>query len=296
MMKQIPGGTYLIGTNRPDGFIQDREGPQVQVTLPTFWIAETTVTNQRFAAFVAATNYRTDAARFGWSYVFDYFIDEKIPAERVPGLQSWRAVPGADWQHPEGPQTTIHTRLDHPVVHVSRNDALAYCRWSNKRLPTEAEWEVAAKGGTSYTRYPWGEEFFKDGQHHCNIWQGNFPTSNTQEDGFANTAPVKTFAPNGYGLYQMIGNVWEWCANPRAIPLSDFQTISGQTYWQKYQSCDDQQYAMRGGSFLCHASYCKRYRIAARNGNSAMSTSNNVGFRCVQDKECDDIQTERATS
>lgn len=284
-MIEIPSGEYLIGTNEQEaGFASDREGPQVKVTLPAFLIDATTVTNADFAEFVAATGYVTEAEAIGWSFVFAYFlkeIEEKYQ-HPVPNLAWWKAVQGANRRHPEGPGSTLAGRLDHPVVQVSRNDALAYCHWAKKRLPTEAEWEVAAKGGQTYERYPWGETFLINDQYQCNIWQGAFPKENTLADGFSNTAPVKSYAPNGYGLYQMIGNVWEWCVNPRGIPLKAFGEISGQAFWQQYQKSDDANYATKGGSFLCHDSYCKRYRIAARNGNSGTSASNNLGFRCVK--------------
>ncbi|KAF1299218.1 serine/threonine protein phosphatase [Enterococcus sp. JM4C] len=284
-MIQIPKGEYIIGTEHPDGFLTDREGPKSKVSLSDFWIDETTITNREFRVFVEATGYITEAERFGWSFVFSYFLDSetKRRSPKVPNMAWWYAVSGADWRHPEGANSDISQRMDHPVVQVSRNDALAYCRWAKKKLPTEAQWEVAAKGGTDFERYPWGEDFLLNGQHHCNIWQGNFPQENTEEDGFSNTAPAKYYEPNGYGLYQMIGNVWEWCSNPARIPLNTFQTISSNEMWENYQNEDDQMYAIRGGSFLCHQSYCKRYRIAARNGNSGMSTANNLGFRCVKD-------------
>lgn len=284
-MIKIPGGTYEIGTNEPDGFAGDLEGPKVKVQLSRFAIAATPVTNAEFASFVAETNYITESEAFGWSFVFDYFIQNLDPKDQqeVPHLQWWKGVRGANWRHPEGPGSTIATRLDHPVVHVSRNDAIAYCQWAGLRLPTEAEWEVAAKGGTMHERYPWGEDFLAEGKYHCNIWQGAFPRENTLADGFANTAPVRTFAPNGYGLYQVIGNIWEWCVNPRGIPLSAFNQYSGADFWSQLQGKDDEAYAIKGGSFLCHDTYCKRYRIAARNGNTGMSASNNMGFRCVKE-------------
>lgn len=284
-MIEIPSGEYAIGTNeQAAGFTSDREGPQVKVALPAFLIDETTVTNAAFAEFVAATGYVTEAEAIGWSFVFDYFlkeIEEKYQ-QPVPNLAWWKAVQGANWRHPEGPGSTLEGRLDHPVVQVSRNDAIAYCHWAKKRLPTEAEWEVAAKGGHSYERYPWGETFLINDQYQCNIWQGAFPKENTMADGFSNTAPAKSYAPNDYGLYQMIGNVWEWCVNPRGLPLGAFAEIPSETFWAQYQKVDDAVYATKGGSFLCHDSYCKRYRIAARNGNSGMSASNNLGFRCVK--------------
>lgn len=280
----IPAGSYLIGTNTKDGFEADQEGPQLAIEMPSFEIDACTVTNTEFAEFISATSYQTDAERFGWSFVFHYFLSDvtKSISQRVPHMAWWYAVPYADWQHPEGPDSTIENRMTHPVVQVSRNDALAYCRWAGKRLPTEAEWEIAAKGGTSYEKYPWGADFLAGGRYHCNIWQGNFPTDNNCADGFTNTAPAKYYTPNGYGLYQVIGNVWEWCSNPARIPLKEFRQYNSQYFSDKFQDVDDAVYATRGGSFLCHESYCKRYRIAARNGNSSMSAANNLGFRCVK--------------
>lgn len=284
-MRKIPKGSYQIGTNSKDGFKPDKEGPQITVELGEFFMDATTVTNQDFFRFTSETGYVTEAEKFGWSFVFHYFLSEetKKKSQLVSHLSWWYAVEGADWKHPEGPDSTISDRLEHPVVHVTRNDAVAYCQWIGKRLPTEAEWEVAAKGGTDFDKYPWGTELLKDGKYHCNIWQGDFPKQNSMADGFASTAPVKSFEPNGYGIYQSIGNVWEWCCNPAKIDLNEFQTHNGSFFWQKFQTIDDESYATRGGSFLCHQSYCKRYRIAARNGNTGMSSANNLGFRCVSD-------------
>lgn len=284
-MIKVSGGTYLIGTNHSDGFESDNEGPQLMVEIPSFWIDETTVTNEAFDKFIYSTGYVTEAERFGWSFVFHYFLSEetRLKSQQIPNMAWWYAVVGANWRQPEGPDSTIESRMDHPVVHISRNDAVAYCNWIGKRLPSEVEWEIAAKGGTQNERYPWGDkEFIVDGQHRANIWQGHFPKSNTKDDGFTNTAPAKWYEPNRLGMYQAIGNIWEWCSNPAFIDLSEFQTKNSNYYWQKHQKIDDATYATRGGSFLCHYSYCKRYRIAARNGNSGMSAANNLGFRCVK--------------
>ena len=283
-MIYIPSGTYLIGTDKKIGFETDYETPRTEVTINGFYIDETTVTNQEFMEFVTATNYQTDAEKIGWSYVFHYFLDEpkKYPL-KVPQTSWWHLVEGANWKHPEGPESDILSRLDHPVVHVSRNDAVAYCQWAGKRLPTEAEWEIAAQGGTNREEYYWGDELARDGVHRCNTWQGEFPNTNTLDDGYAGTAPVKTYDPNPYGLYQMIGNVWEWCVNPGKIELKSFQLVSGKDFWKVHQVPDDELYAIKGGSFLCHYSYCNRYRMCARNSNMSMSTSQNLSFRCVKD-------------
>ncbi len=170
---------------------------------------------------------------------------------------------GAYWRHPEGPGSDLDGRWNHPVVHVSWHDASAYCAWTGVRLPTEVEWEYAARGGLEGARYPWGDELTPDGEYHCNIWQGVFPAHNTAEDGYVGTAPVDAFPANGYGLHNVSGNVWEWCAD-------------------RFDSTGTRR-AMRGGSYLCHDSYCNRYRVAARNANTPDSSSGNLGFRCVAD-------------
>ena len=285
-MIKIPGGIYRFGTDENIGHPADLEGPATTIEVESFFIDETTVTNRDFKKFIDETSYVTDAERFGWSFVFHLLIDEKVlrSLKSVSGLQWWYAVEKACWYRPEGEGSGIDNRMDHPVVHVSRNDAMAYCKWAHKRLPTEIEWELAAKGKTNHEKYPWSDDalLFK-GKHMCNIWQGKFPLENSEEDGYLGTAPVKSYEPNGYGLYQMIGNVWEWCVNPRGISLDKFKTVSPQAFHDYFNKHDDQQYALKGGSFLCHDSYCNRYRIAARNGNTGMSSSSNVGFRCVKD-------------
>jgi formylglycine-generating enzyme required for sulfatase activity len=222
------------------------------------------VTVADFAAFVRATGHRTTAERVGWSFVFAGLLAGDAPPTRaIAGAPWWRQVFGADWAHPEGPGSGVAERQDHPVVHVSRDDADAYCAWAGVRLPTEAEWEYAARGGLEGARYPWGDDLHPGGEHRCNIWQGEFPSRNTAEDGWAGTCPVDAFAPNGFGLFNVAGNAWEWTADP-FLPRAEGP---------------DGAAAMRGGSHLCHVSYCERYRVAARTGSTPDSSSGNVGFR-----------------
>lgn len=281
----IEGGTFLMGTDSEEGFDDDNEGPATEVTVEDFYITPYTVTNQDFLAFFLDTGYVTDAERYGSSNVFHLLLSEEM-RERLTSLSGtswWYEVPGASWRKPEGEGSSIKDRMDHPVVHVSRNDALAYCRWAGMRLPTEAEWEYAARGGLHQKRFPWGDELEKDGKHHANIWQGEFPRKNTEEDGYLGTAPVHAFEPNGYGLYQTSGNVWEWCLNPARIPLHEFQEKSSEQFLKENTHYSEEEYALRGGSFLCHCSYCQRYRVAGRNGNTATSSTSNMGFRCVKD-------------
>jgi formylglycine-generating enzyme required for sulfatase activity len=278
-MLRLPGGTFLMGSDDVQAYPADGEGPVRAVSLRPFWIDATAVSNARFDEFVASTGYVTDAERFGWSFVFHGLLPDDFEDTRAAAAAPWwRQVFGVDWRHPEGPHSDVAARMDHPVIHVSWTDARAYCRWAGNRLPTEAEWEYAARGGLEQRRFPWGDALTPGGEHRMNVWQGTFPTLNTAEDGYLATAPVDAFPPNAYGLYNMTGNVWEWCADwfsrtyhragPRDNPLGP---PSGE------------QRVMRGGSYLCHASYCRRYRCAARSGNAPDSTSGNLGFRCVRD-------------
>lgn len=188
----IEGGQFLMGTNSKEGFPADGEGPIRKITIDSFYIAPYTVTNAEFKAFVDETDYKTEAEHFGWSFVFYKLISEetlKTVKQKVQQTPWWYVVQGADWAHPEGPESTIEDRLDHPVIHISWNDAQAYCEWAGMRLPTEAEWEYAARGGLQQKMFPWGDELTPNGEHYCNIWQGNFPEENTKEDGYLGTAP-----------------------------------------------------------------------------------------------------------
>ncbi|MGE8205344.1 formylglycine-generating enzyme family protein [Heyndrickxia sp. NPDC080065] len=280
-MVRIEGGEFLMGTEDKEGFPADGEGPIRKVIVKTFLIDRFAVTNQLFSEFVSATNYKTDAEKYGWSFVFYQLLSKETAKKvnQVPvGTPWWRVVEGAYWLHPEGPDSFIDDRMNHPAVHISWNDAMAFCKWAGKRLPTETEWEYAARGGLIQKKYPWGNDLNPEGKHYCNIWQGKFPIENSLADEYLATAPVDAFYPNGYGLYNMSGNVWEWCSdwfsptfhinaptdNPQGPP-------NGETK------------SMRGGSYLCHVSYCNRYRLAARTSNTPDSSSGNLGFRCVKD-------------
>lgn len=275
----LPGGTFAMGTDGTYGYPDDGEGPAHPVTLSPFAIAPTTITNDRFAAFVAATGHRTEAERYGSSFVFAGLLPDDFPDTRgVVAAPWWRDVEGADWAHPEGAHSSLEGRGTHPVVHVSWNDAVAYCAWAAARLPTEAEWEYAARGGLVQRRFPWGDELQPGGRHAMNVYQGRFPTRDTGEDGFAGTAPVGAFPANGYGLHEMTGNVWEWTADwfdPRWYRVSPRDDPRG--------PASGSARVMRGGSYLCHASYCNRYRVDARSANSPDSSAGNIGFRVVRD-------------
>lgn len=281
-MVYIPGGEFLMGTDDPVGFPGDGEGPARAVKLSPYYMDETTVTNRQFARFVKASGYSTEADRYGWSFVFHQFVPARVARASSPQAVAeapwWWQVMGANWRRPEGPGSTVRDRMEHPVVHVSWNDAAAYCEWAGKRLPTEAEWEMAARGSLEGRTYPWGDDLLPDGKHQCNIWQGQFPDKDTAEDGFTGAGPAKSFRPNGYGLYNTAGNVWEWQSdwfNPsyhRRGPRENPQgPPSGATR------------SIRGGSYLCHDSYCNRYRVAARSSNTPDSSTGNMGFRCAMD-------------
>lgn len=274
---EVPASSFLMGNDGPDANPGDGEGPVHAVQLSAFSIDATTVTNADFGLFIDATGYRTEAELFGFSAVFHQVVEAE--ASDIMGRPSetpwWVGVRGADWLHPEGARSQVEDRADHPVVHVSWTDAQAYCRWAGRALPTEAQWECAARGGLEGLRYPWGD-LVTDQPWPLNIWQGQFPDVNTLNDGWLTTAPARSYEPQGYGLWQMIGNVWEWCAD----------------WWQPGYYADSpaadpvgpeagRRRVLRGGSYLCHASYCNRYRNAARSANTPDSSMGNAGFRTV---------------
>lgn len=276
-----------------EGYAGDGESPAHRVRVQGFYLDETAVTNAQFATFVKATGHVTEAEELGLSAVFHSAVqaDRSDVVSRMEQTPWWIGVNGADWRHPGGPHSTIADRPQHPVVQVTWHDAMAYAAWAGKRLPTEAEWEYAARGGLDGARFPWGDELMDRGRWRLNIFQGRFPEENTAEDGWSTTAPVKSFRPNGHGLHQMAGNVWEWCAD-RFSPTTYAERVAASTPQQPavdpFASGSDEQggdilRVMRGGSYLCHDSYCHRYRVAARSANTAESAAGNLGFRCAND-------------
>ena len=277
-MAKLDGGPFLMGSEASDTLPGDGEGPVRRIIVDPFYISKTPVTTGQFAEFMAAAGYRTEAERFGWSFVFRNQVSHPQAELSVPGAPWWYRVDDATWNRPFGPDAATTAQEDHPAVHVSFNDAQAYCEWSGTRLPTEAEWEYASRGGLEQQTYPWGDELTPDGVHMCNIWQGTFPELDLAEDGYSGTAPVTSYSPNGYGLYTTIGNVWEWCADyfdaewhVMASPLNPVGPPAGT------------KRVLKGGSYLCHASYCRRYRNAARTGNAPDTSGGNIGFRVVRD-------------
>ncbi|XP_028302366.1 formylglycine-generating enzyme [Gouania willdenowi] len=280
-MVHIPGGEFLFGTDDP-GIPADGEGPQRLVHVDSFYMDVQEVTNQQFEGFVNATGYRTEAETFGDSFVFEGSLSEAVKNEITQAVAAapwWLPVKGASWRHPEGPDSNITERMDHPVLHVSWADAVAFCTWVNKRLPTEAEWELACRGGLKDRLYPWGNKLKPKEQHYANLWQGDFPTHNSAEDGFIQTSPVRSFPANGFGLYDMVGNVWEW--------TSDWWTVYHTTEQQHNPKgpLSGTDKVKKGGSYMCHKSYCYRYRCAARSQNTPDSSASNLGFRCVSQEQ-----------
>jgi sulfatase modifying factor 1 len=309
-MVWIPGGTFVMGGNNQQA--RKDEYPKHKVQVSGFYMDATEVTNEQFEAFVKATGYITTAEKdVDWNE-----IKKQLPAntpkpddsllkaaslvfQKTTGevnlndySQWWRWTKGANWRHPSGPQSDIVGKEKYPVTHVSWDDANAYCKWAGKRLPTEAEWEFAARGGLVNNIYSWGNDFDENGMAHCNFWQGNFPYLNTNKDGFIGAAPVKSFTANKYGLYDMSGNVWEWCAdfynNTYYAQLSK-QPISKNPQGPSKSYDPDEptipKRVMRGGSYLCNDSYCSGYRVSARMKSSPDSGMEHLGFRCVADKD-----------
>ncbi len=298
-MVWIAGGTFWMGSeNGP----QD-ERPRHAVRVDGFWMDKTEVTNTQFAEFVKATGYVTVAERKPDPKYFPG-LDPKLldrppfsvvffPSNRPVNLQMpptwWHLVPGADWRHPEGPGSSIKDRMDHPVVHVCYDDALAYCKWAGKRLPSEAEWEYAARGGLDRKEFVWGDGApSKDGKWQANIWQGPFPVHNRKQDGYKRTAPVASFPANGYGLYDMSGNVWEWCHDyyqPNYYAKSPKDNPQGPATGRVRDPHTLPEPVRRGGSYLCCDQYCRRYLPSARDASPPDSGACHTGFRCVKSAE-----------
>lgn len=281
--RTIPRGRFSMGSDDPDGFAEDGEGPVRTVGMSAFEIAAHVVTNAQFGEFVRATGFVTEAERCNWSFVFHDAVPgalkQLIP--RAPAQTPWwLPVPRAYWAQPEGPGSTILDRLDHPVVHVSWNDAQACCRWAGARLPSEAQWEYAARGGLEGRAFPWGDDLSPAEEHRCNVWQGDFPVRNTGEDGYVGTAPVDAYPPNAFGLYNVAGNVWEWCSDYFS-PAYHRETSDADPAFVEPTAAR----SLRGGSFLCHRSYCNRYRVAARSSNTPDTSASNIGFRVVRVRE-----------
>jgi formylglycine-generating enzyme len=305
-MVYIQGGEFLMGAADNEGRVD--EYPQHKVKVDGFWMDATEVTNAQFEAFVKATGYITTAEKSpDWEELKTQLPpgtpkpDDSLlvasslvftpPAQPVPltdVAQWWSWVKGADWRHPQGPGSSIKGKENFPVVHVSWYDAMAYAKWAGKRLPTEAEWELAVRGGAQNQKYFWGNEDVEAGSPKANTWQGRFPNLNTQWDRFERAAPVKSFAPNGYGLFDMAGNVWEWCSdwyNEGYYQQSAAETAHNpKGASQSFDSMEPTvpKKVIRGGSFLCNASYCKGYRASARMKTSPDTGMEHTGFRCVK--------------
>jgi formylglycine-generating enzyme required for sulfatase activity len=277
--------------------------PVHRVAMDGFWIDETEVTNEQFAMFVEATGYVTIAERVPRAEEFPGAPPENLVAGSVvfapPGnavelsdhYQWWTYIPGANWRHPDGPGSTIDDRRNHPVVHIAWDDAMAYAAWAGKRLPTEAEWEYAARGGLDRQPFAWGGEFQPGGKFMCNSFQGHFPEKNTAEDGFASTAPERSFSPNAYGLYDMAGNVWEWCSDWYRPDTFARRTMEGEiaanprgpnTTFDPSEPGVAKR-VMKGGSYLCTDQYCTRYMPGGRGKGEPSTGTNHLGFRCVKD-------------
>jgi sulfatase modifying factor 1 len=298
-MVWVPGGGFLMGSDQA----YPEESPTHQETVDGFWIDRYTVTNEEFGKFVDASGYVTTAERVPKAQDYPGALPEMLVAASVVFLKPkqrvdlrnhynwWVYVPGADWRHPEGPESSLKDRARHPVVHISFEDAEAYAKWIGKELPTEAEWEFAARGGTDGATYAWGEEMTPGGKHMANTWQGEFPWQNLREDGYEGVAPVGQFPPNGYGLYDMIGNVWEWTTDwytanhparkgccSGAVPKGDREA----SYDPAQPEIKIPRKVMKGGSYLCAPNYCRRYRPAARMAQPVDTSTCHLGIRLIR--------------
>ncbi|MET0561952.1 MAG: formylglycine-generating enzyme family protein [Gaiellaceae bacterium] len=292
-MAWIPGGTFAMGSARH----YPEEAPVREVSVDAFWLDEHPVTNLEFTRFVKATGHVTWAEKepdpeqypgaqeemlFAGSVVFQ---KTSGPVDLSNHLNWWTWTRGAHWRHPEGPETTLHGRERHPVVHIAYADAEAYAAWAGKDLPTEAEWEFAARGGLEGAEFAWGDEFMPTGKPMANTWQGEFPYENTLLDGFEGTSPVGRFPPNGYGLYDVAGNVWEWTTDWYTSNHQPGSPCCAGDLRAASIDPDDStaipRKVMKGGSHLCAPNYCQRYRPAARMAQAIDTSTNHLGFRCI---------------
>lgn len=306
-MVLIPAGKFSMGCELPGSKLNER--PVIKVSVDAFWIDEHDVTNAEFRKFVVATGYKTTAERpIDWEQIKKQVApgtpkpaDEMlqpgsmvfVPTDGPVDLREmsgwWQWTIGANWQHPEGPKSNLDGREQHPVVQVSWDDAVAYAKWAGKRLPTEAEWEIAARGGLDGKRFAWGDEFQPGGKFMANTWTGNFPYKNTKEDGFERTSPVKTYPPNSYGLYDMGGNVWNWCSDwyrpdthaRNKLEPSCHNPQGPKASYSINHPEQTEERVTKGGSFLCHVNYCESYRPAARRGTPPDTGMSHIGFRCA---------------
>lgn len=290
----MPGGVFTMGSDSHYA----EEAPSRTVEVEGFWIDAFPVTNRRFAAFVAETGWTTEAEKTPDPRFYPGLLPEMArPGSLVFGPRSFRAetpndwwayVPGADWRHPQGPESDLRGLDDHPVVHVAWDDAAAYAQWAGVELPTETEWEFAARGGLADCEFSWGDEFTPHGKHMANTWQGRFPFENTEVDGYARTSPVNVYPPNGYGVYDMIGNVWEWTVDwwsasnaPRKQCCSQSKAAAERSIDPDMAELAIPRKVLKGGSHLCAPSYCRRYRPAARHPHPIDTSTSHIGFRCV---------------
>jgi formylglycine-generating enzyme len=309
-MAWIPGGEFTMGTDETEAYEYER--PAHPVKVDGFWMDISEVTNLQFKAFTEATGYITTAEKKPeWEELKKQLPpgtphpgEDKLvagslvftPPDHAVSLddfsQWWSWTPGASWRHPQGPDSNLEGKWNHPVVHISYDDALAYCKWTGKRLPTEAEWEFASRGGKEGQRYSWGNEFNPQGRYMANTFQGAFPVRNTGDDGFVSSAPIKSFPPNDYGLYDIIGNVWEWTGD--YYNVNYYSLLAGQGMANNPKGADKPydplepfavKHVTRGGSFLCGENYCVNYRPSARQGSSFDSGMSHIGFRCVKSVE-----------
>lgn len=300
-MVKIQGGTFLMGSDSH----YSEEAPVHRVSVDSFFIDRTPVTNRQFKTFVRETGYITVAEKVPDAKDYPGALPNMLyagslvfsPPPNVTDLrdwgQWWTLMKGANWRRPYGPTSNINTLDSHPVVHVAYADALAYAKWLGKDLPTEAEWEFAARGGLDGVEYAWGDELTPNGQHMANTWQGNFPVENLGIDGYVRTSPVTAFPPNSYGLYDMIGNVWEWTRDwfvprhdadlPKAccVPQNPRGPREEDSFDPATPNIRIPRKVLKGGSHLCAPNYCRRYRPAARHGESVDTSTSHVGFRCV---------------